>query len=267
MSQENLEVVRRIADAMDNDGFEAAFAVFEAAAQADVEWREDPLWPGAGTYRGLEQVRTLVADRLDSFDFDQQTEALIHADDKVVAFVHWRGRGRASGAHSEMQLAIVWTLHERAITKVEFYLDRSEALEAVGMSEWANAERQGLGAEAGYGALNSGDLEAFLALTAEDVEFTSMVAEAEGTTFRGHDGVRAWWETVRGAFEDVHWELLDVRGSGDRGVIHFRMTGTLGSVPVEQTMWQATTLRDGRVTWWAFFRTEREALEAAGLSD
>jgi uncharacterized protein len=267
MSQENLEVVRRVADSMDSEGFEAAFAEFEAAARADVEWREDPSWPGAGTYRGLEQIRRLVVDRLDSFDFDQQTEALIHVDDKVVALVHWRGRGRASGAQGERPLAIVWTLRERAITKVEFYLDRSEALEAVGMSEWANAERHGSGAGAVYGALNSGDLEAFLALTAEDVEFTSMVAEAEGTTFRGHDGVRAWWETVRGAFEDVHWELLDVRGSGDRGVIHFRMTGTLGSVPVEQTMWQATTLRDGRVTWWAFFRTEREALEAVGLSD
>ena len=248
--------------------FEAAFAVFEAAARADVEWREDPLWPGAGTYRGLEQVRSLVADRLDALDFDQRTEALIHVDDKVVGLVHWSGRGRASGAQSGIELAIVWTLQERAITKIEFYIDRAEALEAVGMSEWANAERRGhLRGEAGYWALNSGDLEAFLALTAEDVEFTSMVAEAEGTTFRGHDGVRAWWETVRGAFEYVHWELLDVRGSSDRGVIHFRMTGTLGSVPVEQTMWQATTLRDGRVTWWAFFRTEREALEAIGLSD
>jgi ketosteroid isomerase-like protein len=46
-------------------------------------------------------------------------------------------------------------------------------------------------AEAALGAMNSGDLQAFLALTAEDVEFTSMVAEAEGRIFRGHDGVRA----------------------------------------------------------------------------
>ena len=81
----------------------------------------------------------------------------------------------------------------------------------------ATAEQRAL-AEAGYAALNSGDLEAFMALTAEDIEFTSMVAEAEGTVFRGHAGVRAWWDTVRGAFEEVHWELLDLRGSGDRGV-------------------------------------------------
>jgi ketosteroid isomerase-like protein len=129
----------------------------------------------------------------------------------------------------------------------------------------ASAEQRAL-AESAYEALNSGDLEAFLALTAEDVEFTSMVAEAEGTVFRGHAGVRAWWNTVRGAFEDVHWELLDVRGSGDRGFVHFRMSGQLGGVPVEQEMWQATLLRDRKVTWWAFFRSEREALEAVGLS-
>lgn len=135
-----------------------------------------------------------------------------------------------------------------------------------GLSEWENAEQRGL-AEAGHRALNSGDLEAFLALTADDVEFTSMVAEAEGTTFRGHDGVRAWWDTVRGAFGDVHWDLLDIRGAGDRGVLHFRMTGTLGGVPVEQAMWQAVKLRDQKAIWWAFFRSERDALEAVGLGE
>ena len=122
-------------------------------------------------------------------------------------------------------------------------------------------------AEIGFGALNSGDLEAFLAMTDENVEFTSMVAEAEGTTFRGHAGIRAWWNTVRGAFEDVRWELLDLDGSGDKGVMRIRMTGTLSGVPVEQTMWQALLLRDGKLIWWAFFRSECEAFEAVGLSE
>ncbi len=76
-------------------------------------------------------------------------------------------------------------------------------------------------------ALNSGELEAFLARTAEDVEFTSLVAEAEGRTFRGHAGVRAWWETVLGAFQDPRWEVLDARGSGDRAVVKSRLTATL----------------------------------------
>ena len=122
-------------------------------------------------------------------------------------------------------------------------------------------------ADAAYGALNSGDLDGFLALIAEDVEFTSMVAEAEGTTFRGHEGVRIWWETIRGAFEDPRWELLDVHGSAERGVTKFRMAGTLSGVPVAQTMWQAAKLHDGKLSWWAFFRTEREALDAVGLRE
>jgi ketosteroid isomerase-like protein len=122
-------------------------------------------------------------------------------------------------------------------------------------------------AEAAYGALNVGDLDAFLAMVAEDVEFTSLVAEAEGTAFRGHEGVRTWWETVRGAFQDPCWEVLDVQGSRDSGVTGFRMVGTLAGVRVAQTMWQAVKLRDGKLAWWAFFRTEAEAREAAGLRE
>ena len=129
-----------------------------------------------------------------------------------------------------------------------------------------NVELRAL-AEAAFDALNSGDLDGFLALATEDVEFTSLVAEIEGTTFRGHDGIRTWWETVRGAFEDVNWEVIEVRGSRVRGVAQVRMEGSLGGVPVNLMMWLAARLQEGRVSWWSFFRTEREALEAVGLSE
>ena len=122
-------------------------------------------------------------------------------------------------------------------------------------------------ADAAFGALNSGDLDGFLAIAAEDVEFTSLVAEVEGTTFRGHDGVRTWWETVRGAFSNVRWEVLELRGSASQGIARVHMAGTLGGVPVDLVMWLAATLREGRVSWWSFFRTEEEALEAVGLRE
>ena len=135
MSQENVEVVRRVTDVMDAEGFEAAFPVFLDAAHSDLEWREDPAWPGSANYRGVEQVRQVIRDRMDTLDFDQQTEDLIPVDDKVLALVRWRGRGKASGAQGEISLAIVWTVRQRAITRLEFFLDRAEALEAVGLSE------------------------------------------------------------------------------------------------------------------------------------
>jgi hypothetical protein len=121
-------------------------------------------------------------------------------------------------------------------------------------------------AEAAFGALNAGDLDGFLAIATEDVEFTSLVAEVEGTTFHGHDGIRTWWTTVRGAFADVHWDLLEVRSEGERGIAHVRMTGTLGGVPVNLMMWLAARLRGNRVRWWSFYRTEPEAHEAAGFT-
>jgi ketosteroid isomerase-like protein len=121
-------------------------------------------------------------------------------------------------------------------------------------------------AASAYDAINAGDLDDFLAVVTDDVEFTSLVAEAEGQTYRGHSGVRAWWETVRGTFsEGSQWELLDFEGHDDRGVVELRISGTIGGAPVEQTMWQAVKARDGKACWWAFFRDEQDARAAAGL--
>jgi hypothetical protein len=38
-------------------------------------------------------------------------------------------------------------------------------------------------------------------------------------------------------------------------------------VEVRQTVWNVVRFRDGKATWWQFFRTEDEALEAAGLRE
>jgi ketosteroid isomerase-like protein len=98
-----------------------------------VEWREDPAWPGSANYRGVEEVRQVILDRMDTLDFEQRTEELISVDDKVVALVRWRGRGRTSGAAAEIPMAIVWTVREQSITRIEFFLDRAKALEATGL--------------------------------------------------------------------------------------------------------------------------------------
>jgi ketosteroid isomerase-like protein len=117
------------------EGFEAALPIFLKAAHLDVEWREDPAWPGSATYRGIEQVRQVILDRMATLDFDQQTEDLIDVGDKVVVLVRWVGRGKVSGAQGEISMAMVWTVREQAITRIEFFLDRAEALEAVGLRE------------------------------------------------------------------------------------------------------------------------------------
>jgi ketosteroid isomerase-like protein len=135
MSQENLELVRHITDVMDADGFKAALPVFLEAARPDIEWQEDPAWPGAASYQGIEQVRQVILDRMDTLDFDQQTEDLIEVDDKVLALVRWTGRGKTSGAQGEIAMTMVWTLRDGAVARLEFFLNRARALEAVGLRD------------------------------------------------------------------------------------------------------------------------------------
>ena len=106
------------------------------------------------------------------------------------------------------------------------------------------------------------DLDGFLGIVHEDVEFVSLVAEAEGGTFHGHDGVRAWWESVGESLGTLHYEPKEMRDLGEGGVItELVVSGKVGGVEVPQTMWHAVQVRDGKAAWWGSFRTEEEALE------
>jgi ketosteroid isomerase-like protein len=125
-------------------------------------------------------------------------------------------------------------------------------------------ELEGLAVKAAD-ALNRGDYDTYLSVLDPDVEFTSLIAEAEGEVFRGHEGGRRWWETVRGAFDEVHWEFQSVEVLGhDEALGRVRISGVLGGVRVEQTMWQAMRFRGSRASWWRFYRTEDEARAALG---
>ena len=114
-----------------------------------------------------------------------------------------------------------------------------------------------------YDALNRGDIDAFVALLDPEVEFSSLVAEAEGTTFRGPEGVRAWLDQVVGSLGGIRFEPVEIRALDEGAVLtEVRASGEAAGVTVEQTMWQVGIARGGRPAWWQICRTEQEALEA-----
>ena len=120
----------------------------------------------------------------------------------------------------------------------------------------------------GFAAVNHRDLDGFLANVAPDVEFMSLIAEAEGETFHGHEGVRRWWKEVVLPLGGLHGGPgEDVRDLGDTVVARVVAIYHPSGVEVRQTIWCATRYRDGMATWWGFFRTEADALEAAGLKE
>ena len=106
------------------------------------------------------------------------------------------------------------------------------------------------------------DLDGFLEIVHEDVEFISVVAEAEGGgTFQGHDGVRVWWEQVGEALGTLRYRPEEMRDLGDNAVLtRLVVSGTAGGVEVPMPVWHAVQLRDGKAAWWGSFRTEEEAL-------
>ena len=62
-------------------------------------------------------------------------------------------------------------------------------------------------------------------------------------------------------------EVFEVPGSDDLGIVHFHMAGTLGGVPVERNDVAGPSRLEGRQgeVVGVYYRTEHEALQAAGL--
>ena len=118
-------------------------------------------------------------------------------------------------------------------------------------------------AERAYAALADRDLEGLLSCVHPDVEFTSLVAEAEGETYHGHSGVRDWWVQMTNALGGLDFRLTGLRELGDCAVSEVRVAGAVGGTEIVQVMWQAAEVGDGRVVWWGTFRTEEEARAAA----
>ncbi len=118
-----------------------------------------------------------------------------------------------------------------------------------------------------FAAINRSDLNRFLSLTDSEVEFHSLIAESEGQTYRGHDGVREWWEQVKGSLGGLRFEAEAIRTEGEWAVVKVLVTSRMGDVTVPQRMWQASRARNGKAVWWSMYRTEGEALEAAGLTE
>jgi ketosteroid isomerase-like protein len=102
------------------------------------------------------------------------------------------------------------------------------------------------------------------------VEFTPYERAVEGLgPYRGHDGVRTWWEDFFAALSDFSADLHEVRDLGDitfaRGRLHGQ--GATSGASFERTLWMVVEWRDGKQVWWRAFESEADALSAARLRE
>jgi ketosteroid isomerase-like protein len=119
-----------------------------------------------------------------------------------------------------------------------------------------------------FQAFEDRDLDALLALLDDRVEAFPILAGMEGG-YRGHDGVRRWWTSLMGTFPDFSAEVLDLRDGDDLTVATLRLRGHgAGSdTPVDTTAWHVSRFRGGKCVGWRVYMSEREALEAVGMSE
>jgi ketosteroid isomerase-like protein len=132
MSQENVEIVRELAEAVNRRDLNWL------VAHADEELEFIPLRAGTeGAFRGPEGLRRFIEDTQESFDvFEVSLDDLRAVGEQAV--VGWgtlRIRGRGSGIETEVTTAAVARLRDGRLLRFKDYGDKGKALEAAGLSE------------------------------------------------------------------------------------------------------------------------------------
>ena len=140
MSQENVEIVRRVyalgADAAGivrgdyddvfRDYFDPDYELVPPLAYPDTE----------SSYRGVEGLRRWFGEMDEIWDdFRTEPERFFDAGARVVVFARVTGAAKGSGPTVAISSAHVLTVRDGRITRTEIFLNRAEALEAVGLRE------------------------------------------------------------------------------------------------------------------------------------
>jgi ketosteroid isomerase-like protein len=87
-----------------------------------------------GEYEGVEGLIAGWRDWLVAWEsYDLEAEEFIAAGEHVVVFVRARGRTTRDGVEMEHAPAAVWTLRDGLVRRIEFHIDRDEALAAAGL--------------------------------------------------------------------------------------------------------------------------------------
>jgi ketosteroid isomerase-like protein len=134
MSLENVEVVRRIIDAINRRDIDAV-----------VEWVTDDFvadWSNSrgllsGVYRARDQAREAFELFLEPWDsLRWEPEELIElGDDRVLTVSRLQMRGRGSGVEVNASGASIWTIRDGRAAAITLYQSKAEAAEAAGLRE------------------------------------------------------------------------------------------------------------------------------------
>jgi ketosteroid isomerase-like protein len=130
MSEENVEIVRRVFDALQQGGAEAMIDLY---SDDFITYRHDP---DRKTLHGKPGFRAAVADWTEDFS-EWQVLPREYTDlaDQVLVRVLRIARGQSSGVRVEQDWWFLFELTGGKVSKLSFYSNPAEALEAAGLPE------------------------------------------------------------------------------------------------------------------------------------
>jgi ketosteroid isomerase-like protein len=278
MSNENLDLVRRLyADGgpfalpMGPEGERTLLDhLFHEYYDEQLEVVMPPDYPeGEQVYVGRRGMSKLIAELRDSWTkWRFEAERFIDVGERVIVLIRVVAKGGASGIATERETAHVWTLRAGRLTSIQIYRDRGQALEAVGLDEWAPSER-----DTGP-AMSQENVQVVRRFLLAEVEDAMAYADpgivwnpAEESAGHGHDAVRASLDRWKGEWEDYELRPEQFEHMGDRVLVTVRVRGRgRGSgVEIDARFYDVFTLSDGKIVRMDQFTQQSEALEAVGL--
>jgi ketosteroid isomerase-like protein len=132
MSQENVEVVRRLLEAFNRDDTDTVLATFDEGCEID-EPAQMPDSPTAG-YRGHNGIREWMGNLREVGGASFELRTATPSGDALLCELASRGRGRGSDMPIEWTTFAVIDVRHGKITRIRVFLDEGEALEAVGLA-------------------------------------------------------------------------------------------------------------------------------------
>ena len=131
---ENVEVVRRVIDAINRADFEAVVASFSADFEFDFSNSRGPM---SGVYHGRDGAKDFLTSFFEPFAAVEFVagEVVPLEDGRVLTVTPVRARGQESGIETAATGASIWTIREGEVVAITLYQSKDEALAA------ASAER------------------------------------------------------------------------------------------------------------------------------
>jgi ketosteroid isomerase-like protein len=120
----------------------------------------------------------------------------------------------------------------------------------------------------GMDAFLQHDIEPLLEMSHPEIEWFPFSAQVEGdVAYRGHEGVKRWWENLNATFDEFEATIDEVQDEGDVVMALGRLRARFRSgITLDTEVGWVVRFRGGLAVWGRAFQSHAQALGAAGLS-